>query len=699
MPYIVNFTDSQNKVPITVFDNTSSTDTSLTFPGRNVTGYGQIIAENFLALLENFSKSDPPVNPTEGQLWYDSVNGILMIWDNVQWKAASNIQKGPVEPSVPESKVGELWVDTINQQVYVFSGTRWVLVGPNFSTGLRSGPLVEQIDDSDSFSRIILTFYIEDIPIFIISKDSFTPKISIPGFTTISTGLNITSTIVDERTLQAKLYATATSANALVVSGVEIPSGRFLRSDVVNTTDFSFNIRNNAGLAVGTDSNFSISTSATAAKIYNSAEGSSIDFQTNRGSGVPETILRITDNKVGINVADPDEALHVSGNIKIDTSLIITSTNISTNLNNGTIVTAGGAAIGRNLIIGDSLLVNGVTNTANVQPITTELFDLGTENKRWNNIRAKTLIVDTIQGALDGSITGNAATATNLRSTTTFGMSGDVSAPSFAFDGQVGGATKTFITTLTSGIITSKNFPFPNVSDRQDTILVFRSGTGLIKQTRDVFIADLGVPIGAIMPYSGPSAPTGYLFCDGAEVEREKFRDLFDIVGTTYNGALPLVGAIVNGSPSTFRLPDLRGRFPLGRDNMDNGIQVPNIAGGFIDGGGGNADRVPGTDADNIGGTGGQSSNSLITDNLPQHEHNMRGTTGQQYYATRIDTAAPLDVGSFSEKGPTGIGQAQYLPSSGGVKDFTTAQLGAPFAVMNPYLTINYIIRSGPPRF
>ena len=50
MPYIVNFTDNENKSPITVFDNTSSTDTSLTFPGRNVTGYGQIIAENFLVL-------------------------------------------------------------------------------------------------------------------------------------------------------------------------------------------------------------------------------------------------------------------------------------------------------------------------------------------------------------------------------------------------------------------------------------------------------------------------------------------------------------------------------------------------------------------------------------------------------------------------------------------------------------------------
>jgi hypothetical protein len=63
MPYIVNFTDNENKSPITVFDNTSSTDTSLKFPGRNVTGYGQIIAENFLSLLENFASTESTSKP------------------------------------------------------------------------------------------------------------------------------------------------------------------------------------------------------------------------------------------------------------------------------------------------------------------------------------------------------------------------------------------------------------------------------------------------------------------------------------------------------------------------------------------------------------------------------------------------------------------------------------------------------------
>ena len=190
MPYTVNFTDSGNKTPITVFDNTSSTDTSLVFPGRNVTGYGQIIAENFLHLLENFASDTQPVNPVEGQLWYDTLNSSLKLYDNVTWTAASGIQKGPSEPPVADSKIGELWVDTTNQQLRIYTGQRWLLVGPNQSTvdGLRYGPSVEKISDSDNIDRYILLFYIADIPVIIFSKDSFTPKVKILGFPYLRSG-------------------------------------------------------------------------------------------------------------------------------------------------------------------------------------------------------------------------------------------------------------------------------------------------------------------------------------------------------------------------------------------------------------------------------------------------------------------------------------------------------------------------------
>jgi microcystin-dependent protein len=689
MPYIVNFTDKENERPITVFDNTSSTDTDLTFPGRNVTGYGQIIAENFLALLENFSRDTAPTKPIEGQLWYDSGNGTMMVYDGNRWKAASNIQKSSVEPPTAQSQVGELWVDTTNQQLYIFSGSRWILVGPDFSTGLRSGPIVESIIDSDNIERVVLTLYIEDQPVFIISADNFTPKTSITGFVVIRSGLNITDQDLGEG-FETKIWGKATTAESLTVNDVEIPAGRFLRSDIVNIVEQGFNVRNNTGISIGVDGNFILTNSATASKIYNSNPGSSIDIQTNQ-DGIPETVLRIIENRIGINVPSPDEALHVDGNIKTNASIILTDNTPSTNFGNGTFRTAGGVAIARNLLVGEGAIISGTTNVETIQPTVTDTYDSGTVIKRWNFVRAKTVVADTLEGVLNGNITGNASTATNLRFSTTFRMIGDITAPNIQFDGQVGGLTKTFNTTLTSGIISSKDEPFPNISRKTDSVLVFRSGTGLLRETRNVFVGDLAVPIGAILPYAGSEAPYGYLLCDGSEIEKAKYSDLFDIIGTRYNGSTALNGV------NTFRLPDLRGRFPLGKDNMDNGGTVPNNTGGFIDAGGGNADRVAGTAPDNLGDSGGQSANSLTVSNIPDHEHTMRGSTGQQYYATRLDTAIPTDVTSFSERGPTTVGQSQYLASSGFVK--TTGSLGQPFSVMNPFLTLNYIIHSGPPAF
>ena len=292
MPYTVNFTDRENKTPITVFDNTSSTDTSITFPGRNVTGYGQIIAENFLHLLENFSSATAPVNPVEGQLWYNSTDEVLYLSDRSgNWKAASNIQRSGAEPPASSSKNGELWVDTVSQQLYIFSGSRWILVGPTYSTGLRSGPIVEAITDSDNQEKVVLIFYIDDVPVSIISKDSFTPKISIPGFTFIRPGLNITSENVSGTTFDTKVYATATVAETVKVGDANVEGSKFLRSDTVNTTEFELNIRNNNGINLGVDSTFNISNTPQAAKLYNSVPGSSIDVQLNRG-GIPNTTLR-----------------------------------------------------------------------------------------------------------------------------------------------------------------------------------------------------------------------------------------------------------------------------------------------------------------------------------------------------------------------------------------------------------------------
>ena len=703
MPYNVNYTDSQNKSAITVFDNTSNTDTSLVFPGRNVTGYGQTIAENFLKLLENFASATAPVNPTEGQVWFnnDPQVGQLLIWDGSEWKAASGVQKSPVQPGVDQSNVGELWVDTVNQQLYVFSGTDWILVGPNFSTGLRSGLIVEQVEDSTDIVRVVLTIYVEDRPIIIISKDSFTPKKIIPQFSVIRAGVNIADpnpnisaeTEIYQGGFLPKLFGTAVSSDNLEIGGVSIPSARFLRSDAVNTVEQVFNIRSDSGIFLGIDGTFNISNSATSAKLYNSSAGSAIDFQL-IDSGIPSTVLRIINGKVGINNVAPTESLEVDGNVKFNGQLIITDTTPTSNLGNGSVRIAGGLAVSKNLLVADTARIEGELFCADVTPQSTERFELGTSSLRWNAIHTKTLFADTISGVLSGSISGNAGTATSLQSQTTFQLTGDITAPSFNFNGITGGLVKTFNTAISAEFITSKpkieelTLPNNNYSETADTVLVYRpSLSGLYQANRDTFVGDLGVPLGAILPFAGPNPPDGFLLCDGSEVLRDKYEDLFNVIGTIYNGTAPLQGA----AGTTFRLPDLRGRFALGKDNMDNGEQVLSALGSPIDGGGGNADRVDGVDADTLGGTGGDNEYNLTTSQLPNHQHNLQGTAGTQYFAVRSATGVPPDAGSFLGVGGTTSGQAQYLPNTGGITGLTNE----PYSVMNPFLAINYIIRSG----
>jgi microcystin-dependent protein len=57
------------------------------------------------------------------------------------------------------------------------------------------------------------------------------------------------------------------------------------------------------------------------------------------------------------------------------------------------------------------------------------------------------------------------------------------------------------------------------------------------------------------MMYAGATPPTGWLACDGAAVSRSTYAALFALIGTTYGAG--------DGS-TTFNLPNLYGRFPLG---------------------------------------------------------------------------------------------------------------------------------------
>ena len=80
-------------------------------------------------------------------------------------------------------------------------------------------------------------------------------------------------------------------------------------------------------------------------------------------------------------------------------------------------------------------------------------------------------------------------------------------------------------------------------------------------------------PVGSLQAYAGASAPTGWLLCDNSEQPISTYPELYSVLGTTY-------GALTNGSGGAgsthFRLPDLRGRMPVGAGN--DGTTENNVA-------------------------------------------------------------------------------------------------------------------------
>lgn len=83
MAYTITLTNGT--VLTTIADTTVDNTTSLTLLGRNFAGYGGIVAEDFVFLLENFAFSVAPANPLVGQLWYNSTTLALEVWNGTSW--------------------------------------------------------------------------------------------------------------------------------------------------------------------------------------------------------------------------------------------------------------------------------------------------------------------------------------------------------------------------------------------------------------------------------------------------------------------------------------------------------------------------------------------------------------------------------------------------------------------------------------
>lgn len=131
MTYTVNFSDP-SRLPIIVEDETIDTTTSLELVGKANTRYGEAIAENFLHLLENFANTLPPVNPTYGQLWYDTSTNKMKFytkfgnWKNVAAVYNTSSISSQIQPDLTN---GDIWVNPLNNKISYYINGNWVESG------------------------------------------------------------------------------------------------------------------------------------------------------------------------------------------------------------------------------------------------------------------------------------------------------------------------------------------------------------------------------------------------------------------------------------------------------------------------------------------------------------------------------------------------------------------------------------------
>jgi microcystin-dependent protein len=200
------------------------------------------------------------------------------------------------------------------------------------------------------------------------------------------------------------------------------------------------------------------------------------------------------------------------------------------------------------------------------------------------------------------------------------------------------------------------------------------------------------MPAGTVTQTARITAPTGWLLCEGQAVSRTIFARLFDAIGTTYGTG--------DGS-TTFTLPNLRGRVPVGRDTTQ-------------------------TEFDVLGEAGGDKTVSLTEAQLPSHSHTtpnhshtFSGTTSENGFHAhnasqpyRIYNGVVQINGEGIAGGPAGtnFGNFNAMPtfSTSGSGSHThtysgttsnaspttnTTGSGQAHQNLQPYIVLNYMIK------
>jgi len=170
MSYLINRFDGTELLVLE--DGSINTATSLSLVGKNTVGYGELQNENFVFLLENFANEFPPSRPISGQLWYDTTDTVLKIYDGASWVntgSATSSETAPTDPGL-----GSFWLKTTDNTVNVWDGSAWRLVGPDAVEGFAETRHISTILlGQDGLQYPVIQTTINDVIVAIFSSNAF----------------------------------------------------------------------------------------------------------------------------------------------------------------------------------------------------------------------------------------------------------------------------------------------------------------------------------------------------------------------------------------------------------------------------------------------------------------------------------------------------------------------------------------------
>jgi len=313
MAYTINKTDG-TKLVVLKDGTVDITTTDLALFGKGYAGFGERLNENLVKMLENFANTTAPAKKIRGQLWYDTLNNQIKVWNGSKFKPVGSSTTSASQPA--NANTGDMWFDTNNSQLYVYSGTVWTLIGPTAVAGSGVTQVSsETIRDNVGVNKSVLKLITNDVIVGIVSAEEFTPQTAISGFATIYKGITLSTAISNN-----KFYGTANAADSLNVSvGVNVAAANFLRADTTDTAAGLITFE--SGVGIGTSNKSTITQASNDLNVVNTVNNGDINFNINRG-GADTTVMTVDGATASVSIPQ----LRVSGTLTVTGTQVVVNT-------------------------------------------------------------------------------------------------------------------------------------------------------------------------------------------------------------------------------------------------------------------------------------------------------------------------------------------------------------------------------------